>query len=50
MDLPTWQPLLHWRELLEFYTAFPRLQSETKKPRGFELNKKAVSAKVPQLL
>lgn len=34
-----WQSLLGWRELLEFSTAFPRLWSETKKAKGFELSK-----------
>lgn len=41
MDLAMWQLLLRCRELLEFYTAFPRLWSETKKAKGFELIKHA---------
>lgn len=41
MDLPTWQPLLGWRELLEFSIPFPRPWSERKKAKGFELSKQA---------
>lgn len=47
-DLPTWQPLLGWRELMEFSPSFPRLWSETKGLSSVNRHEGA-NAKMPQL-